>query len=91
MGYVKKSGLKSAGWDNKEVKEIELTYSFYTCSVELIYAWSALGYLGFNQESAFLELTGMILGGVDYSLFESLLHYFGQAASMFYKPLPDLF
>jgi len=83
--------LKAQNGDNKEVQEIELAYYFYTCGIELIYAWSALGYLGTDQESAFMQLTGMIVGGVSYSSYESLLNFFGQTASMFYKPLPYLF
>lgn len=82
---------KAQNGDNKEVQEIELAYYFYTCGVELIYAWSALGYLGTDQESAFMQLTGMVMGGVDYSSYQSLLNFFGQTASMFYKPLPNLF
>jgi hypothetical protein len=82
---------KAQNGDNKEVREIELAYYFYTCGVELIYAWSALGYLGTDQEPAFMELTGMIMGGVDYSSYQSLINFFGQTASMFYKPLPNLF
>lgn len=88
---VKKRVDKAQNGDNDEVREIELTYYFYTCGVELIYAWSALGYFNGSQEDAFFELAGMIIGGVDYSAYESLVHSFGQAASMFYKPLPDLF
>jgi len=83
--------FKAQEGDNKEVKEIELAYYFYTCGIELIYAWSALGYMGWEEESAFMELTGMIIGGIDYSLYESLINSFGQVSSMFYKPLPNLF
>lgn len=83
--------LKAQNGDNKEVQEIELAYYFYTCGIELIYAWSALGYLGTDEESAFMQLTGMVMGGVDYSSYQSLLNFFGQTASMFYKPLPKLF
>ena len=83
--------LKAQAGDNKEVQEIELAYYFYTCGIELIYAWSALGYLCTDQESAFMQLTGMVMGGVDYSSYQSLLNFFGQTASMFYKPLPNLF
>lgn len=83
--------LKAQNGDNKEVQEIELAYYFYTCGVELIYAWSALGYIGTDQESAFMQLTGMAMGGVDYNSYQSLINFFGQASSMFYKPLPNLF
>lgn len=83
--------LKSQNGDNKEVQEIELAYYFYTCGIELIYAWSALGYLGTDKESAFMQLTGMVMGGVDYNSYQSLLNFFGQTSSMFYKPLPNFF
>lgn len=83
--------LKAQKGDNKEVQEIELAYYFYTCGVELIYAWSALGYLDSNKDTAFMELTGVQIGGVDYNSFQSLINYFGQASSIFYKPLPSFF
>ncbi len=82
---------KAQKGDNEEVQEIELTYYFYTCGIELIYAWAALGYLGINQEIAFSSLTGMIIGGVDYSSYPSLLHHFGLSSTWLYNPLPKLF
>ena len=82
---------KAQNGDNNEVQEIELAYYFYTCGIEQIYAWSALGYLGYNQQSAFFDISGFAFGGVDYNSFQSLVHYFGSVAGNFYKPLPNLF
>jgi len=83
--------IKAQNGDNKEVQKIELAYYYFTCGVELIYAWLALRYLGFDQQAAFEDLTGMGISVVDYNSYQSLLNCFGKAANQYYKPLPNLF
>jgi hypothetical protein len=83
--------LKAQNGDNKEVQKIELAYYYFTCGVELIYAWLALRFIGTDMETAFLELTGLSIPGIDYNLYESLLNGFGKASGIYYKPLPKLF
>ena len=83
--------FKAQNGDNKEVHKIELAYYYFTCGVELIYAWLALRYLGFDQQAAFEDLTGMGINVVDFNSYQSLLNCFGKAANKYYKPLPNLY
>jgi hypothetical protein len=83
--------IKAQNGDNKEVQEIEADYFLFTSGVELIYAWLAFRYLGTDQESAFMELTGLQIDDIDYSSYQSLLNSFGKASVSYYKPLPNLF
>ena len=83
--------VKAQNGNDKEIQKIELAYYYFTCGVELIYAWLALRYIGTDKENAFLELTGLALDGIDYNSYESLLNGFGRASGVFYKPLPKLF
>jgi hypothetical protein len=83
--------IKAQKGDNKEVQKIELAYYYYTCGVELVYAWLALRFLGADKETAFLELTGRTITGVDYNSCQSLLNGFGKASRFYYNPLPKLF
>jgi hypothetical protein len=83
--------VKAQNGNNKEVQKIELAYYYFTCGVELIYAWLALRFIGTEKETAFLELTGLTMAGIDYNLYESLLNGFGKASGIYYKPLPKLF
>jgi len=87
-----KSRINSAQrGDNDQNHEIELAYYFYACAVELIYGWAALGYLGHSKEDSFYILTQMMFGGISYDLLDSVIHHFGQVATLYYKPLLDLF
>jgi hypothetical protein len=83
--------VKAQNGNNKEIQKIELAYHYFTCGVELIYAWLALRYIGTDKETAFMELTGTSMSGIDYKSYESLLNGFGKASGVYYKPLPKLF
>ncbi|MFH1213481.1 MAG: hypothetical protein V1681_05300 [Candidatus Neomarinimicrobiota bacterium] len=70
------------------VEEIEFTYFFHTSAYELIYGWSAFGLIGYDKNHAFQNISRTIFNGIDYYSLESLVQAFGQASSLFYKPLP---
>ncbi|MDR3665362.1 MAG: hypothetical protein P4L35_00840 [Ignavibacteriaceae bacterium] len=83
--------IKAQDGNNKEVQKLELAYYYFTCGVELIYAWLGLRFLGTDHEIAFSDLTGLTINGVNYKSYKSLLNSFGRASGVYYKPLPNLF
>ncbi len=82
---------KAQSGNNTDIQELEYTYTFYTCGIELVYAWSAMGLLGSEQDAAFFQLAGMVFGGIDYSSLDEVITYFGQATGHNYKALPKFF
>ena len=76
--------------DPSVIEQIEFSYYFYTCAYEMIYAWSAYGLMGNNKEESYSLISPMKMGGIDYSDLGGFVHSLGQAASMFYSPLPPL-
>ncbi len=91
LALLRERVTKAQSGNNSDLQEIEYAYTFYTCGIELIYAWAAMGLLGANQESAFFQLSGFVFGGIDYSSLNEVITYFGQATGHNYKPLPKLF
>lgn len=106
VGNIDFSKLKSLSNDankgsNEAVENVEYTYVFDNIINELILRWAALGLMGLDKLRAFEELTGMILGGIDFGDLKNTSISFGQPVGIYlsgatrddlgaYKPLPDL-
>lgn len=71
------------------IEEIEFTYFFHTSAYELIYRWSALGLIGYNQNQAFENISNTVFEDIDFNSLELLVQAFGKVSSMYYKPLPN--
>jgi len=82
--------VKAQRGDRKMVEEIEFTYYFYTFSYEMIYAWSALGLMGYDKQTAYNNITSVFISDVDFKSINSMINAFGRNASLLYNPLPSL-
>jgi len=73
--------------NNDAIKDIEHIYVWYTGAVELIYAYTALGMMGYSKMEALGNICNVIDGG-NPDEFDVAIQIFGTNIDMCYKPLP---
>lgn len=88
FGVFRQRVLEAQGGNLESIEEVEFTYFFHTAAYEMIYAWSAAGLMGYDQQKAYNYITPAIFNGLDYKSLDLMISAFGQTASRVYSRSP---